>query len=119
MFPAGPVKRHRPTSDGRLPVPVGWLYAAALAAALVTMMIMSPMPSWPILGYLGLNAVYTRRLKHMPLVDVFIIGTGFLLRLALGYLAVGGPVSGWLLVCLLALWCPPTTCTCRCRWTLG
>jgi 4-hydroxybenzoate polyprenyltransferase len=99
-----PVKRLRPIAAGRLPVYGAWLYAAVLASLLCMALISwRQIGWWPILVYLGMNAVYSRGLKHVPLVDVFLVAFGFLLRLIQGYLAIGEPVSGWLLLCVLCL----------------
>jgi decaprenyl-phosphate phosphoribosyltransferase len=48
--------------------------------------------------YVGLNLAYSWGLKHVPVVDVSIIATGFMLRLLAGTLAVGIPPSRWLLL---------------------
>jgi 4-hydroxybenzoate polyprenyltransferase len=48
--------------------------------------------------YLALNLAYTFKLKQVPVVDVFMISGGFLLRLLAGTLAVGITPSRWLLL---------------------
>jgi 4-hydroxybenzoate polyprenyltransferase len=55
--------------------------------------------------YFALNVWYTFYLKHMPLIDVFSIAIGFILRVLAGSAAAGVPVSQWLMVMtfLLAL----------------
>jgi decaprenyl-phosphate phosphoribosyltransferase len=104
-----PVKRLRPIAAGRFPVYGAWLYAASLTCVLCVLLIgwrpagWWPAGWWPVLAYLVLNAAYSRGLKHVPLVDVFLIAVGFLLRLVQGYRAIGEPVSGWLLLCVLCL----------------
>ncbi len=46
-----------------------------------------------------MNLAYSFRLKHIVLLDVFIIAAGFLLRVTAGAFAIGVPVSPWLLLC--------------------
>jgi 4-hydroxybenzoate polyprenyltransferase len=46
----------------------------------------------------ALNLAYSWRLKHVPVVDVSIIASGFMLRLLAGTVAVGIPPSRWLLL---------------------
>ncbi|MEE2755929.1 MAG: decaprenyl-phosphate phosphoribosyltransferase [Myxococcota bacterium] len=46
-----------------------------------------------------MNLAYSFRLKHIVLLDVFIIAAGFLLRVSAGAFAIGVPVSPWLLLC--------------------
>jgi 4-hydroxybenzoate polyprenyltransferase len=57
---------------------------------------------WPIAVYFGVNLAYSLRLKHVPLVDVFTLAAGFVLRTLQGYLAAGAAVSPWLLVCIFS-----------------
>ncbi|MEU4573848.1 UbiA prenyltransferase family protein [Nonomuraea sp. ATR24] len=97
------VKCHRPIASGRIPVPVGYLYCAGLLASLGAVLAFAPVPSWPVLVYLGLNVAYSLVLKHVPLVDLSAVGLGFVLRVVQGYLAVGEPVAHWLLVTVLAV----------------
>ncbi|MEB3196087.1 MAG: decaprenyl-phosphate phosphoribosyltransferase [Candidatus Sericytochromatia bacterium] len=63
---------------------------------------------WPQVGaligaYLGLNVAYSLRLKHVPVVDIFCVATGFLLRVAAGAAALSVPLSNWMLVTTLCL----------------
>jgi hypothetical protein len=39
----------------------------------------------------------------VPLLDVFLVATGFVLRLVYGYLATGAPMPGWLLTAVFTL----------------
>jgi decaprenyl-phosphate phosphoribosyltransferase len=99
-----PVKRHRPIAAGRIGKPVAVSYAVLLAMLLTSMIFtIHPVPWWPVLTYLVLNLAYSRRLKHVPLVDVFIVAAGFLLRVLQGALAIHAPVSNWLLGAVFTL----------------
>lgn len=51
-----------------------------------------------ILGYMIMTIMYTIKLKHVPIVDVVIIAMGFVLRVILGGMATGIPVSAWLII---------------------
>ena len=55
------------------------------------------------LGYVALNVAYSMGLKHVVLLDVFIIAAGFMLRILAGTLGVGIAPSHWLLLCGLLL----------------
>ncbi|MGH8805001.1 MAG: ubiquinone biosynthesis protein UbiA, partial [Polaromonas sp.] len=48
--------------------------------------------------YALLNLAYSWRLKQVPVIDVSIIASGFMLRLLAGTVAVGIPPSRWLLL---------------------
>ena len=49
--------------------------------------------------YGTMNLGYSIRLKHIVLLDVFIIAAGFLLRVTAGAFAIEVRVSPWLLIC--------------------
>lgn len=99
-----PTKRLRAIAAGQVPLPVAVLYAAGLLAALAAVLSTQPL-GWglPLLGYLLLSVAYSSKLKHLPILDVFAVATGFVLRLLQGYQATGTEVSGWLLTCVLAV----------------
>lgn len=54
-------------------------------------------------GYLLLNLGYTFFLKHQPVVDIFTIALGFVLRVYTGAVALAVPMSGWMFVTTLSL----------------
>ena len=58
---------------------------------------------WLSLGYLTLNLAYTFVLKHQPVVDIFTIAIGFVLRVYAGAVALAVPVSAWMFVTTLCL----------------
>ena len=93
-----PVKRRRPLASGAVSVPV----ALALAAGLLSAGLWLAAGNLVLLLLLGVyvlsNLAYSWRLKHVPVVDVSIIASGFMLRLLAGTLAVGIPPSRWLLL---------------------
>jgi 4-hydroxybenzoate polyprenyltransferase len=49
--------------------------------------------------YLVLTAAYTLWLKHIPIVDLFAVATGFVLRAAAGAVVLQVLISPWLLLC--------------------
>lgn len=93
-----PTKRLRPLASGA----VSGSAALALAALLLLTGIWLAAGNRVLLILLGvyvvLNLAYSWRLKHVPVVDVSIIASGFMLRLLAGTLAVGIPPSRWLLL---------------------
>lgn len=103
-----PTKRNRPLPSGRLPTRVAWAAAAVLgAAAIVGAFLLEPAFGRIVLGYVVLFLVYSWRLKHVPILDVFAIAAGFVLRVGGGVsLITVERFSPWLYVCttLLALY---------------
>jgi decaprenyl-phosphate phosphoribosyltransferase len=99
-----PVKRKRPVASGALPVSharaIGILAAgAALAAAF---WIGAPWLAAAIAAYLVVSLLYTVALKHVPVVEMACVASGFVLRALGGGAAVHIPLSGWFLtVCSL------------------
>lgn len=56
-----------------------------------------------ILAYLMLNLAYTFILKHQPVIDIFTIAIGFVLRVYAGAMALDVPVSSWMFITTLCL----------------
>lgn len=56
-----------------------------------------------LLAYVVMNVAYSIKLKHVVILDVFIISTGFMLRILAGTMGVGIPPSNWLLFCGLMI----------------
>jgi 4-hydroxybenzoate polyprenyltransferase len=95
-----PRKRHRPIASGIVSPGVAKAYSAVLiAAGLALGLAASPAAAAIMVAYVLLNAAYTLGLKHVAILDVFIIAAGFMLRLLAGTVGVGIPPSQWLLVC--------------------
>jgi decaprenyl-phosphate phosphoribosyltransferase len=93
-----PVKRLRPLASGAVQPAAAMALAALLLAAGVWLAAGSR-TLLVLLGiYVALNLAYSWRLKQVPVVDVAIIASGFMLRLLAGTLAVGIPPSRWLLL---------------------
>jgi 4-hydroxybenzoate polyprenyltransferase len=100
-----PIKRHRPLADGRLSVTTAvsaaivlmivGLAGAYLAAGFLLLKIC--------LAYVGITLLYSGFLKHMVIIDVFAIASGFVLRAVAGAAAIGAVISPWLIICTLLL----------------
>ena len=93
-----PTKRRRPFASGAVS-PMAGLGLA------VSLMVLGLWLAWgnivllTLMGvYLLLNLAYSLRLKTVPVLDVFIIASGFMLRLLAGTVAVGIAPSHWLLL---------------------
>lgn len=56
-----------------------------------------------ILAYALLNVAYTFVLKHQPVLDIFTIAIGFVLRVVAGAMALDVPVSSWMFITTLCL----------------
>jgi len=99
-----PEKSQRPLACGSVSVTQALLLAAGcLLAALLLAQAAGGAVLRIVLFYVVLNAAYSLGLKHVVLLDVFIISAGFMLRILAGTLGVGIAPSHWLLLCGLLL----------------
>ena len=95
-----PQKRYRPLAAGRLSPTVVLGSAGLLAAAgLLGSFLLAPVFGLVASGYVALMVAYTLVLKHLVILDVFVIAGGFLLRAVGGAAVIGVPVSPWLYLC--------------------
>ena len=95
-----PTKRNRPIASGRVSPPVAITAAFALCAAgLAGGFLLGTHVGLVSVLYLAMMIAYTFALKHMVILDVFVIAGGFVARAAAGALVIGVPVSPWLYVC--------------------
>lgn len=95
--------KKRPLAAGVLAVPAALTVLGVLYAAIILGFFIAASVAIVILGYLLLNLAYTFVLKHQPVIDIFTIAIGFVLRVVAGAMALDLPVSGWMLVTTLCL----------------
>jgi len=99
-----PHKRRRPLASGAVSVPAALaLMTACCIGGLALVLVSDNQAPWLFLLYVVLNIAYTLKLKHVVLLDVFIIASGFMLRILVGTLGIGIAPSQWLLLCGLML----------------
>ena len=97
---AHPVKYARPLPSGRISkstakrILIGLLVIAIVLSLLVNEVVTSLVAS-----YLVLNIFYSWRLKHIVILDVFLISAGFMLRILAGTAGLSITPSAWLLLC--------------------
>jgi 4-hydroxybenzoate polyprenyltransferase len=101
---AHPHKRNRPVAAGLVPIGVALGFSAALAVAALSLGVAVGGTVTLLLGfYLAKDVIYNAGGKHLPLVDVFLISAGFLIRVLLGCALVHVTPSNWLLLCTATL----------------
>lgn len=93
----------RPLAAGIVTIPMALALLAVLYGALVWGWFVAPEVVQVIATYLILNLAYTFVLKHQPVVDIFTIAIGFVLRVYAGAVALAVPVSSWMFVTTLCL----------------
>jgi len=103
-----PEKRNRPLASGDLPISV------AVITAIVILVIVFPLAYWlapsfalVLVCYFILNLLYSKWLKHIPIIDVFVLASFYVLRVIAGLTLVDVErFSPWLymVTTLLALY---------------
>lgn len=99
-----PDKRNRPVASGRL-----GLAAAATASIAITLLVLPPafLLSVPfgcvLLAYGLMNVAYSLYLKHIVILDVMIVASGYLFRAIAGALVISVEISSWLILCTVLL----------------
>ena len=95
-----PKKSQRPLASGRVSVIAAIIFAVVLGVFGFGLAFgASKMVVVILAAYALMNIAYSLRFKHVVILDVFIIATGFMLRILAGTLGVGIPPSQWLLLC--------------------
>jgi len=94
-------KCFRPVAAGRISVAQALVFSAVLLAAglLLTNLSGQIEATGILVVYALLNVIYSVWGKHVPLVDVFLLSSGFILRVLLGCALLGVAASSWLLLC--------------------
>jgi 4-hydroxybenzoate polyprenyltransferase len=95
-----PKKSLRPVAAGRISPGAAIAWAVALGGvALAGAFALRPMFGLVASIYAVLMIAYTFVLKHIVIVDVFLIASGFILRVVAGGVAIAVPLSSWLIIC--------------------
>lgn len=101
-----PEKSTRPLATGRIKAPVAFSFLALLLlSGSIVSYLVSPSVFFLVLTYLILNLAYTVKLKHIAIIDIVVISTGFVIRLLVGAESTQVDLSHWIIVMtfLLAL----------------
>lgn len=94
-----PKKRHRPLASGNLSIHLALITAVLLSVTALAVGFLTT--NWIgvlIAGYLTVMVFYSWYLKHLAILDVILISTGYVLRAVSGAVAINAPVSAWLYV---------------------
>ncbi len=99
-----PFKKFRPIASGKLPIKIALL--TSLLFLIIGLGIAYAVgPSFFIFGlmFIGLQYLYSLILKHISVVDIIAITTGYVLRVYAGEAATGYHISIWLALAALSL----------------
>jgi decaprenyl-phosphate phosphoribosyltransferase len=101
-----PKKKLRPLASGEVKLPMAWvLMVGLIISGLLLAASINTIFFYLLASYLILNFGYSFGLKHIPILDLFIVSIGFLIRVYSGGVIADLPVTHWLslMVLLLAL----------------
>ena len=94
-----PTKRSRPIAAGELKPATALVLAAVLGACGLALGFVISMPlGITMVVYVALQLLYSAYLKHLPVVDLAMVASAFLLRAIAGGVATGIPLSQWFLL---------------------
>jgi decaprenyl-phosphate phosphoribosyltransferase len=95
--------KSRPLASGIVTPMAALVLLTALYLILLLGFYFMPKVLLVIAAYLVLNLAYTFFLKHQPVIDIFTIAIGFVLRVIAGSMALGVDASAWMCVTTLCL----------------
>ena len=99
-----PKKKNRPIPSGKITFRTGLIISGiSLFLGLLVSLLISPKIFWFLLLYLINNLLYNSLFKKLPIIDVFCISAGFLIRLIAGIYIVGDVPTIWILLCTMFL----------------
>ena len=99
-----PAKKNRPIASGRVSMRGAAILLVLLIAGGFAMLCLAHdmiLTSVLLVVYFALNIGYSLKLKNQPVVDVFILASGFVLRIYFGGAWFGVVISPWLFLCIL------------------
>ncbi|MCA9246257.1 MAG: UbiA prenyltransferase family protein [Planctomycetales bacterium] len=98
---AHPTKCRRPIASGRVSHSQAIAMSIALLAVGIGLCLMTRVPQATAVAlvYLATNILYCLWAKHVALLDVFVLASGFVLRVLLGCFLLLAVPSSWLLLC--------------------
>ncbi|WP_417428602.1 decaprenyl-phosphate phosphoribosyltransferase [Kiloniella sp.] len=93
----------RPLASGAISIPQAFILLVCLYSILIAGYFYLPGATLVLCGYIILNIGYSFYLKHQPVLDIFTIAIGFVLRVFAGATVLNVPVSAWMFVTTLCL----------------
>jgi 4-hydroxybenzoate polyprenyltransferase len=101
---AHPLKRNRPIASGAISISAASFFSAVLLCAAALVGFSLPQGFQIILlAYLVLQLLYSIALKKIVILDVFIIASGFMLRVLAGAEVINVMISHWIILCTMFL----------------
>lgn len=95
-----PKKCKRPIASGEISVRSALILAILLITSAFALGVSISLWAFVFLVlYMVINLGYSIRWKHIPVIDVFLISSGFMLRILIGTVGLGIQPTSWILLC--------------------
>jgi 4-hydroxybenzoate polyprenyltransferase len=95
-------KSKRPIASGKINVSTAWLFSIMIGVACLGVSLLLNKKFFLIcIIYILIQLSYSFYLKHVVIVDVFLISFGFILRALAGAFAIKVTISDWFIICTL------------------
>lgn len=99
-----PIKKRRPIAARLIDLPTALLTMATFLFASFTLALkLNPLFLYTIIAYLSIQALYSLGLKKLPIIDILIIASGFILRVYAGAFVINAHLSVWFLLCVISV----------------
>lgn len=96
-----PQKQSRPVASGAISIKkASFLSFVLLLASLLLTYFFIFRIFWLLIAYVILNLAYSVYLKHLVIFDILSISFFYLIRILVGGMAAGVPISNWLVLCV-------------------
>jgi len=98
-----PIKKSRPVASGSLPVSIALFEALVLiSSSLFLAKSLNHLFFIAVLVYLVLQILYSLFLKHISVIDIIVIASGFVIRVYAGAFVIDAHLSVWFLLCVIS-----------------
>jgi 4-hydroxybenzoate polyprenyltransferase len=101
-----PERKNRPIASGNVKLSVAWAMAGFFAVTGVALTCFAKVPVYSIISillYIVMNVGYSMGLKHVPVLDVFLLASGFVFRIFFGGFYFDIAISSWLFLCVFSV----------------
>ncbi|MGC8971547.1 MAG: decaprenyl-phosphate phosphoribosyltransferase [bacterium] len=99
-----PLKKKRPIAEGKLRLSYAKLTISILIPlSLLVTYLLNHQLFLVVLSYIILQVLYSLYLKNIPILDIFSISFGSVLRVLAGTIVINVTISSWLLICTVLL----------------
>lgn len=97
-------KRFRPIASGEVNIREALIFALFFTVIVILILLKLNLLFAIVIGvYVVMNLFYSLKLKHIVILDVFIISLGFMLRVEGGASAIEVPISSWMILTTIFL----------------